>query len=109
MPLSSFLTIKEGAAAERALSKEQCMERGISEGDRVSSPPAGDVFGARLMARCASTGSNNELSYVIKPRTRLHYDICVERNMPEARERTVISPGPAQFDGPCAGVKTKSL
>lgn len=48
-------------------------------------------------------------NYEIKPRSRLLYDHSHERSMPEPRDRTLVSPGPAQFEGPCAGLKTQTL
>lgn len=48
-------------------------------------------------------------NYYIQPRSRLLYDISYERSMPEPEERTVISPGPIQFWGPCCAAKTRTL
>lgn len=48
-------------------------------------------------------------NYYIQPRSRLLYDISYERSMPEPEERTVISPGPIQFWGPCSASKTRTL
>jgi len=47
----------------------------------------------------------------IGPKGRLRYDIGVDegRCMPEPSQRTLVSPGPAQFEGPCAGQKTQTL
>lgn len=47
----------------------------------------------------------------ICPRQSLLYDLSSENeySMPEPSERTLLSPGPAQFDGPCAGAKTQTL
>lgn len=51
----------------------------------------------------------NPAQYYIQPRSRLLYDISYERSMPEPEERTVISPGPIQFAGPCSSAKTRTL
>jgi len=45
----------------------------------------------------------------IRPRLRLHYDVGYKSNMPEPLHRTVISPGPVQFAGPCSSAMTQSL
>lgn len=47
----------------------------------------------------------------IGPKSRLHYDIGLDegRCMPDPVHRTLVSPGPSQFAGPCANIKTQSL
>jgi len=52
---------------------------------------------------------DSQPKYHIQPRSRLLYDISYERSMPEPEERTVISPGPVQFAGPIAHLKTRTL
>lgn len=49
--------------------------------------------------------------YRIEPKSRLHYDIGLEQgqSMPEPAYRTLVSPGPSQFEGPCADLKTQTL
>jgi len=56
-------------------------------------------------------GREEAPSYKILPRKRLMYDLSrgSEFNIPEAVESTLLSPGSAQFAGPCAGEKTKTL
>lgn len=45
----------------------------------------------------------------ILPRAKLVYDLSVEHVLPEIAERTLVSPGPVQFAGPCASLKTQTL
>lgn len=47
--------------------------------------------------------------YVIQPKRRMLYDMGSGRTMPEPVDRTLISPGPAQLEGPCASIKTQTL
>ncbi|CAE8643908.1 unnamed protein product [Polarella glacialis] len=52
---------------------------------------------------------SSKLTYSIRPRSRLLYDLSYESSMPDPCERTLVSPGPAQFEGPCSGTKTQTL
>jgi len=47
--------------------------------------------------------------FEIRPKGRLTYDLGSEHTMPEPCHRTLVSPGPAQYDGPCANVTTQTL
>jgi len=91
-PLSSFLTFQDD---ESSFSHEQA-DQGVS------------TIGLPKRSSSRSCLPMTE-PYAIRPRTRLHYDLRFEVNMPPPIERMVISPGPAQFDGPCACAKTQSL
>lgn len=71
-----------------------------------------EVFGtpiSSLLTFHDVTEDDSQPKYHIQPRSRLLYDISYERSMPEPEERTVISPGPVQFAGPIANLKTRTL
>lgn len=54
-------------------------------------------------------GASHAASYEIRPRSRLLYDLNTQRCTPEMAQRSLVSPGPAQFEGPCANQKTLTL
>jgi len=92
-PLSSFLTITE---------KDDSNER---EDSGFDCEPAMRP----QLSRPSSLRRESGYRFVIPPRSRLLYDVRFERSMPVASSRTLISPGPVQYTGPCAGMKTHTL
>jgi len=48
-------------------------------------------------------------AFEIRPRGRLTYDLGSEQTMPEPCQRTLVNPGPAQYEGPCANITTQTL
>eukprot|EP00928_Gymnodinium_smaydae_P039198 TRINITY_DN26820_c2_g1_i1.p1 TRINITY_DN26820_c2_g1~~TRINITY_DN26820_c2_g1_i1.p1 ORF type:complete len:1392 (-),score=327.66 TRINITY_DN26820_c2_g1_i1:11-4186(-) len=52
---------------------------------------------------------DGKLKFRIEPRARILYDMHFDSVMPGPVDRTVLSPGPVQFMGPCASIHTRSL
>ncbi|CAK0802524.1 unnamed protein product [Prorocentrum cordatum] len=84
---------------------------GHCRGKGGRSQAANGIDGTRGCEQKAGKMNHQAPSYKILPRKRLMYDLSrgSEFNIPEAVESTLLSPGSAQFAGPCAGEKTKTL
>jgi len=69
----------------------------------------GGIPFASLLSFTEPTKEGDKPAFEIRPKGRLTYDLGSEQTIPEPCKRTLVNPGPAQFEGPCANITTQTL